>query len=239
MQAQSAETPLRDSDDIQGNILAGFRKDFQDFVFLRFPDAQHGRDWCGALLDQVGIAATRGVAAFNEQFRRRRLAHNGEDPPDLAAVWVNVAFTFAGLDTLVPERKLANELWEIFPAFCEGPAHRAGMLGDRDDSHPSRWIIGRAHEPVHAMVTIAADRKSDLLKKLEELTSTVAQYGLTVVGIEEGRALTGALKGREHFGFSDGISQPAIQGFDVPGDPRLEGAPLLAPGEFLLGYARE
>ena len=46
----------------------------------------------------------------------------------------------------------------------------------------------------------------------------------------------------EHFGFRDGVSQPAIRGLTLPSlpsgapDQRLPGQDLLWPGEFILGY---
>jgi hypothetical protein len=55
-------------DDIQGNILAGFRNDRQAFVFLRFPGGQQGRAWLADLQGSHGISTTSEVAAFNQRF---------------------------------------------------------------------------------------------------------------------------------------------------------------------------
>lgn len=69
----SLDLPLRASEEIQGNILAGFRKDHQSFLFLSFPSAEAARAWLIALVPAdpampPRIASTREVATFNEQF---------------------------------------------------------------------------------------------------------------------------------------------------------------------------
>ena len=55
----------------------------------------------------------------------------------------------------------------------------------------------------------------------------------------------GATYAREHFGFADGFSQPAIRGNGGPdtregmGTPTKDGWEEVAPGEFVLGYLGE
>jgi Dyp-type peroxidase family len=82
------ELPLRNGEDakeIQGNILAGFNKDHQFFVFLQFPDGGSGRAWLAELLPKV--ATTKQVATF-EAFaagahaRAEAVGDRGEEAPD-------------------------------------------------------------------------------------------------------------------------------------------------------------
>ncbi len=58
--------------------------------------------------------------------------------------------------------------------------------------------------------------------------------------VERGGLLPGAMAGREHFGFRDGISQPAVLGHDdpAPGEPERRLTPLTPAGEFVLGHPR-
>ncbi len=59
---------------------------------------------------------------------------------------------------------------------------------------------------------------------------------LGAAGIETLRTLrTDDLDGYEHFGFADGISQPAIEGYHDSSSTLHR----IKPGEFLLGYANE
>ncbi|MGI9156501.1 MAG: hypothetical protein ACR2FG_07670, partial [Marmoricola sp.] len=95
---------LRENDDIQGNILAGFRKDRRSFFFVHLPDQARGRAWLRELVPW--LATTRQVATFNAAFSRAKRAAGG-DPEDLAAVWVNVALTVEGLRLLASTTLLA------------------------------------------------------------------------------------------------------------------------------------
>src|SRR5207302_10724146 len=51
-----------DLDAIQGNVVPGFSKDHQAFVFVRFGDAAAGRAWLAAI--QPDIASAREVENF-------------------------------------------------------------------------------------------------------------------------------------------------------------------------------
>ena len=76
MHVEEQHLPLRGSASIQGNILAGFRKDHQVFVFLTIPDERAGRAYMAELVPrdptQSRIASTRQVADFNETFSAAR-----------------------------------------------------------------------------------------------------------------------------------------------------------------------
>src|SRR5438552_3475377 len=86
------------ADNIQGNSLAGFNKDFQAFLFLRITDVAQFKPSLVALADSISTLAE--VVAFNRLFKhlRRRL---GKDPtPLIKSTWTNIAFTAEGLTRL-------------------------------------------------------------------------------------------------------------------------------------------
>ena len=62
---------------------------------------------------------------------------------------------------------------------------------------------------------------------------------------DDGRTLTGDLRGHEHFGYKDGISQPGVKDFhredrDNPGfRENRAGAVMVEPGEFVFGHKSE
>ena len=66
-----------DLGNIQGNILGGFNKGFQTFVFLHFTDAQKGRAWIKKIANQ--ISPTSMVLRFNQLFKALR-ATAASDP---------------------------------------------------------------------------------------------------------------------------------------------------------------
>lgn len=233
--------PLRRSDEIQGDVLAGFRKDHETVVLLRFPDDPAPvRKWLGRLVPR--LATTRQVAAFNREFSTARRTLAGTDPAALKATWVNLSLTYSGLKFLLGEEPFPDQSPAGVEAFVKGAADRAAINGDAGDSAPERWLFGRSDQPVHAVLTVASDSTDLLEVRASELRVAAARAGLTVVFEQAGATLPGDAAGHEHFGFKDGISQPGVAGFDPPDpqDPQhVEGKPgtrIVPAGEFVVGH---
>lgn len=245
--AAMAGLPLRESREIQGDILAGFKKDHMQLLFLRFGDQNMARTWLKRLRPR--IATTRQVATFNAEFSRARKYSGGDDPKNLTATWRGVSFTYPGMKELVgrdpyPPAPADSTLG----AFAQGPAHpaRAGMLDPGEENSPENWLFGnsKGQQPVHAVLTIAADRIEDLRAALSQERQEAAMHRLSIVFEQDGATLEGTRRGKEHFGFKDGVSEPAVRGFDKP-DPKNpqweEGHPgtrLIPAGEFVIGEER-
>ena len=204
------------ADRIQGSVSPGFAKDEQAFLWLRFPSADSARAWLKETVPQ--LTSAREVLAFRA-LRAQLLAQSGS--VDIRSTWVNVAFSRAGLDLLVPAPA------GTFPEpFEQGMAARAALLGDT----PSAWRFGGTPDTeAHALVILAADTEADLLQALDVHRERLARHGardifLEILGADcRGAKLPGALRGHEHFGYRDGISEPAVDG--SPGT-----------GDFVLGY---
>jgi Dyp-type peroxidase family len=235
---------LRTSGSIQGNIVAGFSKDFQSLLFLQVQDRAGGLDWLAELRPRV--ATTAQVATFNKQFSEM-LRTSGSDPQHLAGVWVNVSFTAEGLELMAPRLRASLQVEGIddgVQLFTSGARAQAEQLGDIGRSSPDHWVFGRDGQHIHLVVTVAADRSEDLAVEVHRQRELAARHNLLMVFEQTGATLPGPHKGQEHFGFKDGISQPGVRGYDLesqdhPGE--VEGKPgtnLIAAGEFLLGYPR-
>jgi deferrochelatase/peroxidase EfeB len=85
------------------------------------------------------------------------------------------------------------------------------------DSH-STWTNERGsghalNNSVHAVVIVAADDENDLKDRETCLTLIDKQTGTNLVHRVAGKALPGDLRGHEHFGFKDGVSQPGVFSF--------------------------
>lgn len=207
-------------DDLQGNILRAYGHPLTAYVFVRVGAAEAGRRWLEDVLPQVTTAAP----------------WSGPKPPTT----LNLAFTHAGLAALgVPDRVLAT----FEPAFGEGMARRALSLGDAGQSAPDNWEAPLGSGDAHVLAMIDAATGEDLDRALEELRAGLeaAGDGLAAVGEQRTKVLP---FGREHFGFSDGFSQPAVEGSGVEprpgqGTPEHGGWRPLRPGEFVLGYEDE
>jgi Dyp-type peroxidase family len=215
-------TALIDFADIQGDILRAYgnRFDRTTFVFVGVGDAERGQAWLRGLLDKI----TRAVA------------WNGNEPDST----LNVAFTYEGLKALgVGVGMVASFSKE----FRKGMAGSAEELGDVGDSAPDRWDKGLGTGEAHVLVTINAKTKPALDAALADLHAGMDSAGsLTVMYQEPAQMLAGQ---REHFGFGDGFSQPAIEGVNeeraAGGGVPLKGGQWrpLALGEFILGYEDE
>jgi Dyp-type peroxidase family len=223
--------------EIQGNILAGFNKDHQAFVFLSFGGAKAARHWLADLVDDV--ATTAEVKAFNDLFKavvRRRHGREGV----VEATWLNVAFTYRGL------RRIGAPGLVDFPVeFREGMAKRAKSIGDEGASAPREWIEPLRRAPKRrrhdALLILASDSSERLEREIVRRTEAATAFGVHVSYVQEGH-VRADLRGHEHFGFKDGISQPGIKGYTpnrspdpAQGDP---GQDLVFPGEFVVGYPR-
>jgi len=257
-----AEPPL-EIDEIQGNVIPGFNKDHQVLVFLNLLDVPKAKAWLRATTPQ--IATAREVLAFNRLFRELR-ARRGAEPTSLRVVWMNLAFSFSGIERLTSDAAGFPE-----GAFRAGLPARSALLGDPTDpnsaGHPSRWLVGAEGNVPDLLMIVAGDDPGDTERKVarllgldptRELPAAGAELpacGLRVAFIENGAVLP--QKGHEHFGFKDGISQPGVRGTasDAPddfltprtlpaGDPLAPffgkpGQLLIWPGEFILGHRRQ
>jgi Dyp-type peroxidase family len=145
---------------------------------------------------------------------------------------VNVAFTCAGLRALgVPAERVSG-----LGAFAAGMARRAELLGDLGPCAPKRWQPGL--RATHVLVTLTASDPEQVRRADREL----ADAGLERCHMQLADKL---LDAREHFGFADGFSQPAIAGAST--GPRDGEGTLtrsgrwrdIALGEFVLGRPDE
>lgn len=248
--------PVLDLDDIQGNILAGFNKDYQTFLFLRIDDRAGAKAWLRSMAPR--ISNTAEVLAFNRLFRAMRAAR-GHDPHGLVATWINIAFSADGLRKLTSDAEVEQFLDDPFKL---GLQQRSGLLGDPGDpnspGHVSQWLVGgSAGKIADIVLTMASDGAPQLTRLVEAIESELQKDfpGLSVLFKQEGATLPGELRGHEHFGFKDGISQPGVRGrasqadndFVTPrwidrSDPQSRifsrpGQPLVWPGQFVFGYA--
>ena len=143
-----------------------------------------------------------------------------------------VALSFAGLKALgVPEESLAT----FPPEFQQGMATRAAELGDVGDSAPEHWEAPLGSTDLHLVVTALA-QDTAMMETLIRLAEDAVRDLPGVVPVWHLDVHVPA-DGREQFGFSDGISQPAVEGTGILGSNPHE-APLKA-GEFVLGYEDE
>ena len=248
------EEPVLDVRNIQGNILAGFNKDFQTLIFLRITHPEEFKVWLKELTPFV--ATTSEVLAFNRLFKEIR-SRRGESRT-VQSTWMNLAFSFHGLKKLTHDAEKFTD-----PAFRDGLRRRSRNLGDptHGEGSPETWVVGGSEETEADVVLIfGADDRNDLFAEVERIEDSIyaartpdgrpLRCGVRIIHKQHGAVLPQPLTGHEHFGFLDGVSQPGLRGrvshdpHDVftprqnPNDPDQgkPGQDLLWPGEFIFGY---
>jgi len=251
--------PVIDSTEIQGDILAGFRKDHVRLLFVSVADTALPafKGWIRAITPK--LAYLDAVATFNVMFSAaRRASQNGEAPP-LSATWMNLAISGQGVKRLLPQ----DQWSQLDVTFLDGPTEDASLVGEPDNGSPGgpqSWLVGAPSHGHDVLLIIAGDDLADVERGTSEhthaLQNLVEEDDAVTVRLESGNARS-AQPGHEHFGFKDGISQPGVRGrigsatgqyvtarvLD-PKDPSYAlfaapGQPLCYPGEFVLGYPRK
>jgi Dyp-type peroxidase family len=220
-------------DDIQGNILRGYSRHLHAaYLLTRIEDEDKARALLIRLLDEDRLATEQEWG----------------DPPQTR---LNVALTYAGVRRLRVDSDPDPDSDPFLrcPDFREGMQARArAQLGDLGANDPDQWdpVL---REEIHALFTVygrTADARRDAARAL---TGELAAAGVAIVHCQQADLLK---SGREHFGFRDGFSQPALA--DVSEDRRSrrgEGVQRrrlpfggerwreVKLGEFVLGYEDE
>ncbi len=194
-----------DRADVQGIVGSGYGR-LPEAVFLGLcvDDRAAGRAFLADLLPLVtSMAADHGTRALN------------------------VALSHCGLARLGLAQAALDQFSLEFAGGMTTPT-RSAFLGDEGEQAPSTWAWGGPTTPrVDVLLLLYAASEVELRAHTEAVRRLVPADG-----VEEVVTLpTTTLAQRDHLGFADGISQPAVAGLHGRG---TDGD--VALGEFLLGY---
>ncbi len=256
--------------DIQGNInrpYGRFGFPFSRHLFFVIAAPAAGRRFVQAIRPRITTA---------EPWDRTETA-DGTSLVKKPPITLNIGFTYAGLHALdLPTRTL-----RLLPdEFIDGMGCRAEILGDVDASAPQNWEPAwrGPMQKAHVWVSLNCGALPDgaPLPVLQEWTDWLLELatqsdGVSVMGghtadgqqpWQDSAALMIARPdgskipcAKEHFGFTDGISDPVFDGQFGPeaeglaaiGGGKIAAGPYdeatswspLATGEFILGHADE
>lgn len=250
-----------DLHDIQGNVIKAYnRLDYSRarYVLFEITHVTGGREFIKHLVTDVTTAAP----------------WSGDDEVKKAnkkpKVTLNIALTFRGLQRLgLPEASLLT-----FPQeFVSGMLARREILGDDHDSSPRKWDpVWRKPEHIHILVTLngpehkGAPQDDPLHQKFDRVVALAGEHGVrcldghrgpngqeldyqqaSVLYDKDGNRIP-----KEHFGYTDGISNPYFKGAGTDRSAVIGGGKVtnespesmagwepLETGEFLLGYKDE
>lgn len=245
--------------DIQGNVLKTYARhqfSYARYVFYGIRDAAQGRRF---ILDLIPLITT---AAPWE-----RPGDDDEELPKPPAT-TNIAFTYHGLKRLdLPEVSLHS-----FPEdFSMGMRERHDILGDVGKSAPENWdpVWNKEDKRIDIWLSINGQNKDDIEVRYKEIEKILNESKGGVVQLTGHRGDNGANDleyqdasalfdeddkptPKEHFGYTDGISNPYFKGSLTnpayvlgSGKPTGEspdsvsGWEPLETGEFILGHRDE
>jgi Dyp-type peroxidase family len=227
-QTHASELELRD---IQGDVLIGLQKQAELFLFFKIVDIAgfkaHLRQHVTSELTSAARAHERERLVYDRQQRR--------EPPSEAWLGLNLGFTPEGMTQLLGAQRPPLE-----PAFERG-ADSPATIALLCDPPLERWLPDYRSDRIDGVFLITGPNAYSVRHRGDSLRQRLVPAIKTIYS-EIGTARPGRERGREHFGFYDGISQPAIRGLALRSRPAaapdqgLPGQDLVWPGEFVLGY---
>ncbi|ERF68523.1 hypothetical protein EPUS_05662 [Endocarpon pusillum Z07020] len=228
-------SPL-DLNNIQGDILKGFPKKTETFYFFRIDD-NRVKEFREQLTELVPLITTTNQIKDDRRKideNKKKGAERQHGPPKLLKMCgVGLSFSHKGLEKI----GIRDDIGDA--NFKDGMLADAKDLGDQgsfsSDKFDPDWIP-EFKEEIHGLIQVAGDCHDTVKDKLEEIKDifSVGDDDATIHKVFRvtGDIRPGAHKGHEHFGFLDGISDPAVQGVDT--NP-LPGQETIRQGIILLG----
>ncbi|KAJ7098359.1 dye-decolorizing peroxidase precursor [Mycena epipterygia] len=192
-----------DLDNVQADILIGMKKHKELFFFFEIANATDFKAKLGSDILPLVTSTTQILGNVT--------------------VALNIAFSHTGLLALNVSDTLGD------PDFTAGQFANAANLNDPGTTN---WVPQFRGTNIHGLMLIASDTVDIINSTLANVTSILGD-SITEVYSLQGAARPGPEQGHEHFGFQDGISNPAVVGFDVV--PTSPGQAVVPPGQILLG----
>jgi len=196
--------------EIQGLLVRDYKEmPFSKYLLLKVTDATKAKGYLKEIANDITSV----------------VENNGDH-------FFNIGFTSEGLSAFGLHPK---NLQSFIREFREGMVtpHRQRLLGDHESSDPQNWNWGGPkNEPIHLILMVFEQTEEKLDASIQKLLITFDQNGLQAVHILKADTFP---DDKEHFGFRDSISQPAIVGSGVEGLERDN----IKAGEFVLGYKNE
>ncbi|MEO8924322.1 MAG: hypothetical protein ABI330_16080, partial [Caldimonas sp.] len=210
-------------EDVQGNILMGYRAERVKHFVLRVLEAPKARTWLAgkATPDARPTAGVPQVMSFKPWV-----------PGTKPNLMLNIGLTYAGMEALG-----IREMWRAaFPeAFKQGPLKRANDNFDVGSNAPDHWWLGGPEQEcdIHVVVSLyhAPGARTQFDKAVQSLSDSLPSAGLQLLA-EHDAVSNGE---RSWFGYVDGISNPRIATACPVPDEHQDLQPAATAGEFVLG----
>jgi Dyp-type peroxidase family len=251
------EEPVLETEKIQGNIIPGFNMPHQCFIACKVPQEQAFISFLREIVS--GITSMKEALTYKQERFEKAKANNMYGPesfmlPDTQNLfWLNIGIGNTFL------RKFNTDVETLDNSYKLGLAARSFLLGDsknvKDKGNRNNWVFGSGDKEADFILIAASDRKEELDSNISRLLTILSNHHIKILYQETGERLA---ENKEHFGFRDGVSQPAVRGYidnnktylfnrtitkGNEGDNTPEyaepGKLLVWPGQFIFGYPRQ
>src|SRR6266852_8358140 len=233
------DDPVLDLHEIQGDVLIGLQKNFQNFIFFRILDVPAFK---AAMRGKVISQITTTLQAHERDLinqQRKKLGEKVIEP------WLglNVSFTKVGLTALLGDGRpqiIVQKNGQNDDRFELGAADGT-VIDALNDPSPTTWKSTFTSDTIDGVFFVTGPDEKFVKDATRDLRTDLGG-SVTAIHTEMGRVRPEAQRGHEHFGFLDGVSQPGIRGLTKRSNPKLEpnqglpGQDLIWPGEFVFGY---
>ncbi|TWJ03242.1 hypothetical protein JN11_00779 [Mucilaginibacter frigoritolerans] len=201
-----------DRNNVQGMIMRGYTHPWSCHLIFKFATQPGAKGFIKAILPYVQSAADWG-----------------DDKPEMM---LNIGLTFTGLK--VVSKLTTSDLAGFPPTFKQGPASAGSQQSLNDGkSNIDTWVFGQTGKQVDCVVHVYGMDEPALNKLVKIVADAAVAGGLTEYlpianGTKRLEEYATVPRNSIHFGYLDGIDQPALN-WGNPDDP----ADLSA---FLIGY---
>jgi len=229
-------TPPLDLNNIQGDILSGLPKKTETYIVFEITDAAKFRKDLNKLIPLIKTVA--GVLKDRQDIDN----HKKNKLPGLVQMTgVNISFSHLGFTKLGIDdstlRPVNPTTGAINPFELGQKVDAVTNLGDTQklNGDPD-WDDAFLHNNIHGLIIISGDSHASVNKKKLEIEAIFGVRTPTA-SLSEIISIVGDVRpgdeaGHEHFGFLDGISNPAVIGFDTVINP---GPKPVNPGVIVTG----
>lgn len=231
--------PALDLNNVQGDILVGLPKKTQTYVFYQIANATEFRKNLTHLIPLITTSTqAQGHKQLIKQIKTTAAQHH-TPPPVLKLAGINIAFSHNGLPKIGITQSSGDS------AFDGGMLKDSQSLGDKgtttNGTFSPDWIPAfKAGNLIDVLIFFSGDSHQTVDESVKKV-DLIFGVGTHNASLHEvlrivGDVRPGAEKGHEHFGFLDGISQPAVQGVDTKPNPGQE---VVQQGVILCGRATD
>ncbi|KAK2466538.1 hypothetical protein APHAL10511_001400 [Amanita phalloides] len=209
---------LPDLNNVQGDVLFRFPKNVENFIFFKIKKGQVST--FKVALKKFEPTPSKDVSQLLHQISDAKEGSTTLAESCISKRQWQIAFSRTGIILLGVTDGTGDMRFDSNPMISD-----KGFLGDHEE-----WDDPFKRGGLHGVISIAACSPVDLTKWSNE---AIELFGSSITyTCVHGAVRQGAMKDHEHFGFLDGIGQPAPRGIVAPKPGQLQ----VDSGVVVMGY---